>query len=93
MRGKGPAEEGTLYQYRQHLNLHIMPRLGGIKLASLTKANVEGFCDDLLENMVARTGKKLQMTNLTPSSAAPRNRRRAWRGGQYLYLFSVFRQI
>src|SRR5262245_4914586 len=38
MRGKGPAEQGTLYQYRQHLSLHIAPRLGGLKLANLTKA-------------------------------------------------------
>jgi integrase len=59
MRGKGPAEEGTLYQYRQHLNLHIAPRLGGFKLARLTKTSVEGFRDDLLGSMSRPLARKV----------------------------------
>jgi len=59
MRGKGPAEQGTLYQYRQHLNLHIAPRIGGMKLANLTKKSVESFRDDLLANMSRALAKKV----------------------------------
>src|SRR5262249_53731331 len=59
MRGKGPAEQGTLYQYRQHLSLHIAPRLGGLKLANLTKASVESFRDDLLKSMSRPLARKV----------------------------------
>jgi integrase len=59
MRGKGPAEQGTLYQYQQHLNLHIAPRLGGVKLANLTKAGVERFRDDLLGSMSRPLARKV----------------------------------
>lgn len=59
MRGNGPAEEGTLYQYRQHLNLHITPRIGGTKLANLTHADVENFRDDLLKNMSRSLARKV----------------------------------
>jgi hypothetical protein len=59
MRGKGPAEQGTLYQYRQHLNLHIAPRLGGIKLANLTRAGVENFRDELLKTMSRALARKV----------------------------------
>jgi integrase len=54
MRGSGPVERGTLYQYRQHLKLHIAPQIGGIKLANLTKARVESFRDHLLGSMKSR---------------------------------------
>jgi integrase len=59
MRGKGPVEEGTLYQYRQHLNLYIAPRLGGIKLANLTKTGVENFRDYLLGSMSRALARKV----------------------------------
>jgi integrase len=59
MRGNGPAEKATLYQYQQHLNLHIAPRIGGIKLANLTQARVESFRDDLLENMSRPMARKV----------------------------------
>jgi integrase len=42
-------ERGTLRQYRQHIDLHISPRIGSIKLAHLTGAKVEAFRDDLLK--------------------------------------------
>ena len=51
MRGRGPAERTTLRQYRQHVNLHIVPRLGKTKLAELTPKAVEDFQNDLLENL------------------------------------------
>jgi integrase len=41
-------QRGTLVQYRQHANLHIVPRLGRYKLASLTHTTIEKFRDDLL---------------------------------------------
>jgi integrase len=41
-------ERATVRQYRQHVNLHIAPRIGGIKLAHLTLKHIEGFRDDLL---------------------------------------------
>src|SRR5262245_10868238 len=34
-------ERGTLAQYRQHLNLHIAPRIGRYKLAHLTPPKIE----------------------------------------------------
>jgi integrase len=59
MRGNGPAEEATLYQYRQHLNLHITPRIGRIKLANLTHGRVESFRDELLANMSRPMARKV----------------------------------
>jgi integrase len=40
-------ELSTIKQYRQHVDKHIVPRIGSIKLASLTPAKVEDFRDDL----------------------------------------------
>jgi len=42
-------EASTIRQYRQHLNLHILPRLGSKKLSELTKPMVGGFRDKLLK--------------------------------------------
>jgi integrase len=36
-------ERSTLAQYRQHLDLHIVPLIGGMKLADLTPKGVENF--------------------------------------------------
>jgi integrase len=47
--GAEGRERGTLAQYRQHVALHIAPRIGRVKLAHLTPARVEGFRDDLLK--------------------------------------------
>jgi integrase len=40
-------ERSTLEQYRQHLNLHIFPLLGAVKLAQLTVPVVRAFQDKL----------------------------------------------
>lgn len=48
MKGHGPAERSTLRQYRQHINLHIVPRLGRMKLATLGPKAIEQFRDELL---------------------------------------------
>jgi len=59
MRGDGPAERSTIRQYRQHIDLHIVPRIGAIKLAHLTAARVEAFRDDLLAKMSRPLARKV----------------------------------
>jgi integrase len=41
-------ERATIRQYRQHIRLHIVPRIGGVRLAKLTRGHVEHFRDSLL---------------------------------------------
>jgi len=48
MRGSGPVERTTTRQYRQHVDLHIVPRIGAIKLAKLTNETIKQFRDGLL---------------------------------------------
>ena len=43
-------ERATLDTYRQHLNLHIVPFLGEMKLSELTVAIVRDFVDKLRDN-------------------------------------------
>src|SRR5262245_2117296 len=43
-------ERATLRGYRVFIERHIVPRLGNIKLASLTSARVQKFRDDLLDS-------------------------------------------
>jgi integrase len=42
------AERTTIRQYRQHINLHIVPLIGRVRLSELTPASVEQFRDKLL---------------------------------------------
>jgi integrase len=44
-------ERGTLKSYREHVNLHILPRIGKNKLAKLTKGHIEHFRDGLLSGV------------------------------------------
>jgi integrase len=41
-------ERSTSRQYRQHINLHILPRIGALKLGKLQKGHVEAFRDSLI---------------------------------------------
>ncbi len=41
-------ERSTLRQYRNHVDLHIVPLLGAVKLARLSAPAIEAFRDDLL---------------------------------------------
>jgi integrase len=41
-------ERGTLKFYREHANLHILPRIGKLKLAKITKGHIEHFRDSLI---------------------------------------------
>jgi integrase len=44
-------ERGTLQHYEQHAKLHIVPRIGAVKLAKLTRAHIEAFRDGLLSGV------------------------------------------
>jgi integrase len=52
-------ERGTLAQYRQHVNLHINPRIGELKLAYLTPTRVEAFRDGLLSDLSRPMARKV----------------------------------
>ena len=49
---KGVEAEGrertTVRQYRQHIKNHILPRIGAVRLAKLTRGHVEHFRDGLI---------------------------------------------
>ena len=50
-------EASTLMQYRQHLNYHIAPYIGDVKLAALAPASVQEF-----RNQLVREGRSPAMT-------------------------------
>jgi integrase len=52
-------ERGTLLQYRQHIDLHIAPRIGRLKLANLTHKTIENFRDVLLADMSRPLARKV----------------------------------
>jgi integrase len=47
-------ERSTLAQYGQHVHLHIVPRIGNIKLANLSHNKVEDFRDGLLNGKLSK---------------------------------------
>jgi integrase len=57
-------ERGTVVMYRQHLGVHILPRLGSHKLASLTTPMVHAFADELLVNGVSHAMARKVLTSL-----------------------------
>jgi integrase len=42
-------ERSTIQQRQQHADLHIVPLIGSMKLAKLTRPAIEAFCDELLK--------------------------------------------
>lgn len=52
-------ERTTLKQYRQHVELHIVPRIGQAKLAQLTPRAVEKFRDDLMQSLLRPLARKV----------------------------------
>jgi integrase len=52
-------ERATVREYRQHVDLHITPRIGRLKLAHLTPAKVEAFRDELLANHSRQLARKV----------------------------------
>ena len=67
MRGDGAVERSTSKQYREHKDRHIVPRIGSLKLAKLTKKDIENFRDGLLakdESAMSRAMATKVMTSL-----------------------------
>jgi integrase len=52
-------ERSTLEQYQQHVKLHIVPRIGGERLANLTQPRLEKFRDELVGAMSRPMAKKV----------------------------------
>jgi len=52
-------ERSTVAQYRQHIDLHINPRLGREKLAKLTTPRINAFRDDLLAKLSRAMARKV----------------------------------
>jgi len=52
-------ERSTIRQYRQHLDLHIVPQVGRYKLAELTPGKVEAFRDHLLAKLSRPLARKV----------------------------------
>lgn len=59
MKDDGPVERSTIRQYREHLRLHILPRLGRLKLGQLNTKVIEGFRDDLLKELSRPLARKV----------------------------------
>jgi integrase len=52
-------ERSTIDQYRQHANLHIVKRIGKVKLANLTDDKVERLREDLLADLSRPLARKV----------------------------------
>jgi len=52
-------ERSTVAQYRQHVDLHINPRLGRERVAKLTTPRVNAFRDDLLAKLSRAMARKV----------------------------------
>jgi integrase len=57
-------ERTTVDEYRRHLDVHIAPHLGNVKLASLTAPMVKDFCDKLRAAGRSRAMVKKIVTSL-----------------------------
>jgi integrase len=53
------CERSTIKQYREHLDLHITPRIGRTKLAEINEDRVKAFRDDLLAGMSRSLARKV----------------------------------
>ena len=52
-------ERATLAQYRQHVDLHIVPRLGREKISDLTAPRITGFRDELMSRLSRSLARKV----------------------------------
>jgi integrase len=57
--GRSPAEASTLRQYRQHVDIHIVPELGSVKLSNLSGPRAIEFRDHLLATLSRPLAKKV----------------------------------
>ena len=55
-------ERSTLRFYKIHVDLHILPRIGGERLARLTTPRIEAFRDALLRDDVSRATARKALT-------------------------------
>jgi integrase len=55
-------ERATLKTYKEHVRLHIEPRLGRERLARLTAPRIEAFRDELLRNLSRSMARKVLTT-------------------------------
>jgi integrase len=55
-------EWSTVEHYRQHVKLHIVPRIGGEKLTRLTTPRVNAFRDDLLRDLSRSMARKVMVS-------------------------------
>jgi integrase len=63
VKGEG-REQTTIDQYQQHVDLHINPRIGHVKLAILTTPAVEAFRDKLVAELSSRAMAKKVLGSL-----------------------------
>ena len=66
-------ERSTIRQYRQHVTLHIVPRIGAVKLSNLTPPRVEAFRDDLLASVSRSLARKVLTSLKSLLKAAKRS--------------------
>ncbi len=52
-------ERSTVVGYQQHIDKHIVPRIGALKIATLTTPRIQKFRDDLLADMSRAMAKKV----------------------------------
>src|SRR5262249_14758428 len=52
-------ERSTVEHYRAHVTHHILPRIGGVRLAKLTTPQVNDFRDDLLRDLSRPMARKV----------------------------------
>lgn len=57
--GKRDVRPSTLAQYRNHVDLHIIPALGGFDVTELTRAHVEAFIEGRRKAVSKATHRKL----------------------------------
>jgi integrase len=58
----GKRERGTLKQYREHTELHINPRIGSRRLATLTAPDVVAFADQLQKELSRPMARKVMVS-------------------------------
>jgi integrase len=56
------VERSALQSYGQHIRLHILPRLGSVKVAKLTDQRIKSARDDLLRSLSRPLASKVMIT-------------------------------
>lgn len=59
LRGKRGIAASTRAQYENHIRLHIVPVLGGLRLGDVRRRHVEAFVEDRLRTTSVGTGRPL----------------------------------